>query len=220
MNVLIACEESQRVCIAFREKGHNAFSCDIEPCSGGHPEWHIMQDVIPLLNGECDFITEDGVKHEIAGKWDMIIAHPPCTYLTNTGNRHFNVEKYGDKAKQRLKNRKKAFEFFMKFVNADCEKIIIENPIGYCSTHYKKPTQIIQPWWFGQHYTKATCLWIKGVQPLVQSVKDKPNNCKSYAWETMYDENGKTISWGSNLCKKLRSRTFEGIAKTMAEQWG
>lgn len=101
MNVLIACEESQRVCIAFREKGHNAFSCDIEPCSGGHPEWHIMQDVIPLLNGECDFITEDGVKHEIAGKWDMIIAHPPCTYLTNTGNRHFNVEKYGDKAKQR-----------------------------------------------------------------------------------------------------------------------
>lgn len=220
MNVLIACEESQRVCIAFREKGHNAFSCDIEPCSGGHPEWHIMQDVIPLLNGECDFITEDGVKHEIAGKWDMIIAHPPCTYLTNTGNRHFNVEKYGDKAKQRLKNRKKAFEFFMKFVNADCEKIIIENPIGYCSTHYKKPTQIIQPWWFGQHYTKATCLWIKGVQPLVQSVKDKPNNCKSYAWETMYDENGKTISWGSNLCKKLRSRTFEGIAKAMAEQWG
>lgn len=220
MNVLIACEESQRVCIAFREKGHNAFSCDIEQCSGGHPEWHIMQDVIPLLNGECDFITEDGVKHEIAGKWDMIIAHPPCTYLTNTGNRHFNVEKYGDKAKQRLKNRKKAFEFFMKFVNADCEKIIIENPIGYCSTHYKKPTQIIQPWWFGQHYTKATCLWIKGVQPLVQSVKDKPNNCKSYAWETMYDENGKTISWGSNLCKKLRSRTFEGIAKAMAEQWG
>lgn len=220
MNVLIACEESQRVCIAFREKGHNAFSCDIEPCSGGHPEWHIMQDVIPLLNGECDFITEDGVKHEIAGKWDMIIAHPPCTYLTNTGNRYFNVEKYGDKAKQRLKNRKKAFEFFMKFVNADCEKIIIENPIGYCSTHYKKPTQIIQPWWFGQHYTKATCLWIKGVQPLVQSVKDKPNNCKSYAWETMYDENGKTISWCSNLCKKLRSRTFEGIAKAMAEQWG
>lgn len=187
---------------------------------GGHPEWHIKQDVIPLLNGECDFITEDGVKHEIAGKWDMIIAHPPCTYLTNTGNRHFNVEKYGDKAKQRLKNREKAFEFFMKFVNADCEKIIIENPIGYCSTHYKKPIQIIQPLWFGQHYTKATCLWIKGVQPLVQSVKDKPNNCKSYAWETMYDENGKTISWGSDLCKKLRSRTFEGIAKAMAEQWG
>lgn len=150
----------------------------------------------------------------------MIIAHPPCTYLTNTGNRHFNVEKYGDKAKQRLKDREKAFEFFMKFVNADCEKIVIENPIGYCSTHYKKPTQIIQPWWFGQHYTKATCLWIKGVNPLIQSVKDKPNNCKSYAWETMYDENGKTISWGSDLCKKLRSRTFEGVAKAMAEQWG
>ena len=187
---------------------------------GGHPEWHIKQDVIPLLNGECNFVTEDGVRHEIAGKWDMIIAHPPCTYLTNTGNRHFNVEKYGDKARQRLKNREKAFEFFMKFVNADCEKIIIENPIGYCSTHYKKPTQIIQPWWFGQHYTKATCLWIKGVQPLIQGVKDKPDNCKSYAWETMYDKNGKTISWGSDLCKKLRSRTFEGVARAMAEQWG
>lgn len=186
----------------------------------GHPEWHIKQDVIPLLNGKCEFITEDGIKHEIKGKWDMIIAHPHCTYLANTGNRHFNVEKYGDKARQRLKDREKAFEFFMKFVNADCEKIVIENPIGYCSTHYKKPTQIIQPWWFGQHYTKATCLWIKGVNPLIQSVKDKPNDCKSYAWETMYDENGKTISWGSDESKKLRSKTFHGVAKAMAEQWG
>lgn len=218
--LLVACEESQRVCIEFRKKGWEAYSCDIVSNGGGHPEWHIKQDVIPLLNGNCEFITEDGIKHEIKGKWDMIIAHPPCTYLTNTGNRHFNVEKYGDKARQRLKDREKAFKFFMKFVNADCEKIIIENPIGYCSTHYKKPTQIIQPWWFGQHYTKATCLWIKGVQPLIQSIKDKPNDCKSYAWETMYDENGKTISWGSDESKRLRSKTFHGVAKAMAEQWG
>lgn len=218
--LLVACEESQRVCIEFRKKGWEAYSCDIVPNGGGYPEWHIKQDVIPLLNGNCSFITEDEVVHEIKGKWDMIIAHPPCTYLTNTGNKHFNIEKYGDKARQRLKDREKAFEFFMQFVNADCEKIVIENPIGYCSTHYKKPTQIIQPWWFGEHYTKATCLWIKGLKPLTADIKEKPKNCKSYAYEVMYDESGKSISFNSDLCKKLRSKTFIGIAKAMAEQWG
>ena len=204
--LLVACEESQRVCIEFRKRGWEAYSCDLISNGGGQPQWHIKQDVVPLLNGNCEFTTEDGVKHKIEGKWDMIIAHPPCTYLTNTGNPYFNISKYGNKALERIEKRKEAFDFFMKFVNAECDKIIIENPIGYCSTHYKKPTQIIQPWWFGQHYTKATCLWIKGlwikgVQPLVQSAKDKPNNCKSYALETMCDENGKTISWGSDLYK-------------------
>lgn len=187
---------------------------------GGQPQWHIKEDVTPLLNGNCEFTTEDGVKHKIKGQWDMIIAHPPCTYLTNTGNPYFNISKYGSKALERIEKRKEAFDFFMKFVNAECDKIIIENPIGYCNTHYKKPTQIIQPWQFEHPYTKATCLWIKGVDPLIPTIKQKPNNCKSYAWETMYDKNGKTISWSSDLCKKLRSRTFEGIAKAMAEQWG
>ena len=93
MNVLVACEESQRVCTEFRKLGHNAFSCDIEPCSGGHPEWHIMQDVLPLINGNCEFKTMDGQDHKIEGKWDLLIAHPPCTYLTVTGNRWFNVER-------------------------------------------------------------------------------------------------------------------------------
>ena len=219
MNVLVACEESQRVCIAFRERGHNAFSCDIEPCSGGHPEWHIMQDVLLLLNGDCEFTTCDGALHKILGKWDLIIAHPPCTYLTNTGNPYLNIEKYGDKARLRYKLREKSAEFFMKFVNANCDRIAIENPIGYMSTYYRKPDQIIQPWQFGHPFTKATCLWLKGLPNLKADIDIKPNDCKSYAWETMYDETGKTIQWGSELSKKLRSKTFEGIAKAMAEQW-
>ena len=119
MRVLIACEESQRVRIAFRNKGNYAFSCDLQSCSGGHPEWHIEQDVIPLLNGNCEFETVDGIKHKIDGKWDLIIAHPPCTYLTVTGNRWFNVERYGEKAIQRQKDRNEAIKFFMTIANAD-----------------------------------------------------------------------------------------------------
>lgn len=105
MKVLVACEESQAVCKAFREKGHEAYSCDIIECSGGHPEWHIMQDVLPLLNGNCEFTTMDGAKHIIDGKWDLLIAHPPCTYLTVSGNRWFNVGKYGQKALDRERER-------------------------------------------------------------------------------------------------------------------
>ena len=145
MNVSIACEESQEVCKAFREKGHNAFSCDIQECSGGHPEWHIMDDVQWLLDGYCSFRTCDGTDYFIESRWDMIIAHPPCTYLTVTGNRWFDVQKYGEKAIKRKEQREEAVEFFMKFVNADCEKIAIENLIGYISTIYRKPDQIIHP---------------------------------------------------------------------------
>lgn len=150
MKVLIACEESQRVCAAFRERGHEAYSCDIIDQSGGHPEWHVMQDVLPLLNGNCEFETTDGTRHKIDGKWDLIIAHPPCTYLTVTGNRWFNVEKYGERAVQRYVDRKKAVKIFMHFVNANCKKIAIENPVGIMSTEYRKPNQIIQPYMFGE----------------------------------------------------------------------
>ena len=204
MRVLVACEESQAVCKAFRKRGHEAYSCDIQQCSGGHPEWHIQGDVLPLLKE----------------KWDLIIAHPPCQFLTNTGNPYLNVEKWGEKAIQRAKDREKAFEFFMEFANANCDKICIENPIGYPNTHYRKPNQIIQPWQFGHPYTKATCLWLKGLEPLKPFVIEKPQNCKSYAYETMIDERGKTISWNSELSRKLRSKTLDGIAKAMAEQWG
>lgn len=114
MKLLVACEESQRVCTAFREKGHEAYSCDLQACSGGHPEWHIMQDVIPLLNGNCEFETVDGTKHKIEGKWDMIIAHPPCTYLTVVGNRWFNVERYGERQYSVKKIEKKQLNFLWK----------------------------------------------------------------------------------------------------------
>lgn len=221
MNVLIACEESQRVCGAFREKGHNAFSCDIIECSGGHPEWHIMRDVLPLLNGNCTFTTCDGTTHTIKGKWDLIIAHPPCTYLTVTGNRWFNVDRYGEKAIQRIKDREKAADFFMCFVNANCEKIAVENPIGYMSSHYKSADQIIQPYWFGDNVRKATCLWLKGLPCLVPTNIVEPDVYKYVA------KNGKikSDSRQRSACKKEdrakhRSKTFPGIAQAMAEQWG
>ena len=219
MKVLVACEESQRVCIEFRAKGHEAFSCDIEPCSGGHEEWHIQQDVIPLLNGNEDFSTADGTSHRINGKWDLIIAHPPCTFLTVTGNRWFNEERYGEKAIQRKRDRQEAIDFFMKFVNADCEKIAIENPIGIMSTVYRKPDQIIQPYQFGDPARKATCLWLKGLKPM------QPTNIVEP--EVIRFENGKTdVSWHYNTLSlppkeraRERSKTFPGIAKAMAEQW-
>ena len=227
MNVLVACEESQRVCTAFRERGHNAFSCDIEPCSGGHPEWHIMQDVIPLLNGRCSFKTMDGIEHQIDGKWDLIIAHPPCTYLTVAANKLYNIEKYGEKAVKRLEDREKAIEFFMEFVNADCERKAIENPIGVISTRYRKPDQIIQPYQFGHPVRKSTCLWLYNLPKL------KPTNIVDFecihsngksggysgpSW-IVKDENGKILSYKDPRVAKARSKTYEGVAKAMASQW-
>ena len=146
MKVLVACEESQTVCKAFRERGHEAYSCDVVEPSGGHPEWHILGDAIPVLAGG-QIKTMDGVTHEI-GSWDMLIAHPPCTYLTVTGNRWFNIEKYGEKARQRIIARDEAAEFFMRLINADIEKIAVENPVGYMSTYYRKPDCIVHPYYF------------------------------------------------------------------------
>lgn len=233
MNLLVACEESQRVCIAFRQKGHNAFSCDIQPCSGGHPEWHIQGDVIPLLNPfwylipdtfqpvvGIPFITMDG-KYHFVTKWDMIIAHPPCVYLTVTGNSWFNVDKYGEKAIQRMEERKKAIDFFMCFVNADCEKIVIENPVGVMSTFYRKPDQIVQPYLFGDPFEKRTCLWEKGVPML------KATNVVAPPPRVFFSSGISMPKWYAdiwNLPKGqrsiMRSKTFPGIAKAMADQWG
>ena len=221
MNILVACEESQRVCTAFRERGHNALSCDIIECSGGHPEWHIMQDVIPLLNGNCVFETQDGEEHRINGKWDLIIAHPPCTYLTVTGNRWFDVTKYGIAAQRRWHERCEAIVFFLLFASANCEKIVIENPIGCMSTLYRKPDQIIHPYMFGDPARKATCLWLKGLTPLTPTEIVEP--------EIIRYKNGKgtdspwhmeTMSLPPAERAKARSKTFPGIAKAMAEQWG
>jgi hypothetical protein len=220
MKVLVACEESQEVCKAFREKGHEAYSCDIQECSGGHTEWHIQSDVLPLLNGNCEFKTIDGQKHSIDGKWDLIIAHPPCTYLTVTGNRWFNVERYGDKAVQRIKDRKEAAKFFMAFANADCDHIAIENPVGYMSTYWRKPDQIIQPWMFGDAEEKKTCLWLKGLPNLIETnIVTPPDRVRFNSGKSMPKWYADAWHLSKEERSKLRSKTFPGIAKAMANQW-
>jgi hypothetical protein len=220
MKVLVACEESQEVCKAFREKGHEAYSCDIQECSGGHPEWHIQSDVLPLLNGNCEFVTVDDQKHSVDGKWDLIIAHPPCTYLTVTGNRWFNVERYGDKAVQRIKDRKEAAKFFMAFANADCDNIAIENPVGYMSTYWRKPDQIIQPWMFGDAEEKKTCLWLKGLPNLIETnIVTPPDRVRFNSGKSMPKWYADAWHLPKEERSKLRSKTFPGIAKAMANQW-
>ena len=218
MKVLVACEESQRVCTAFREKGHEAYSCDIIDQSGGHPEWHIMQDVLPLLNGNCEFETTDGVKHEIDGKWDLIIAHPPCTYLSNAGARH--LWKRHKLNKERYAKGLEAKGFFLNFINANCDRICVENPIP--SKIYELPpySQIIQPYEYGHPYTKRTCLWLKGLKKL------KPTNivevigtfCPNGSYSNKHGEQHNGL-FTKNRAKE-RSKTFPGIANAMAEQWG
>ena len=216
LKVLVACEESQRVASAFRELGHEAYSCDIKDQSGGHPEWHIMQDVLPLLNGNCSFKTTDGKLNSITGKWDIIVAHPSCTYLTVTGNRWFNEEVYGDAARERKRLREEAAEFFMAIANADCDHIAIENPVGYMNTYFRKPDQIIQPWMFGDPFEKKTCLWLKDLPQLqpTQIVMPPPRQVLS---------SGKTMpKWYSNCGGDRptnRSKTFPGFARAMAEQY-
>lgn len=224
MKVLIACEESQTVCKAFRAKGHEAYSCDIIEPSGGHPEWHILGDAVKALKGGV-ITTTDGVEHDI-GKWDLVIAHPPCTYLAVSGNRWFNIERYGDKARQRIVERELAAAFFMQFINADCEHIAVENPIGYMSTYYRKPDCIIQPYEFGHHARKTSCLWLKGLPPLKPSDIVEPGEILPGGYSVgasanfARDEKGKPIRWNDPRTAKIRSKTFPGIAKAMADQWG
>lgn len=220
MKVLVACEESQTVCKAFREKEHEAYSCDIIDCSGGHPEWHIKQDVLSLLNGNCSFTTCDNTLHEMRGKWDLIIAHPPCTYLTITGNRWFNIEKYGEKAKERIKLREDAIEFFMSFINADCKHIAVENPVGVMSTSYRKPDQTIQPYYFGDAFEKKTCLWLKGLPLLKPTNMVKPEERVKFAsGKTMPKWYADCWSLSKEERSRVRSKTFDGIARAMSEQW-
>lgn len=221
MNVLIACEESQRVCTAFRAKGHTAYSCDIESAGGGQPCWHIKSDVLPLLDGRCEFKTQDGARHLLETKWDLIIAHPPCTFLTSTGNRWFDTGKYGKAAWERMRERNKAIAFFYRFVMADCDRIAIENPIGIMSTAYRPPDQITQPYEHGDPERKSTCLWLKNLPQLRPTNIVEPNiivykNGKGTdsAWHVS------TMGLPKEERTKMRSRTFPGLANAMAEQWG
>lgn len=204
MNILVACEESQRTTIELRKLGHNAFSCDIQDCSGGHSEWHIKNDAI-------------SVAYNKKYKWDMMIAHPPCTYLSNAGNRWFNVNKYGDKARLRIMLREQAYQFFVKLYNAPIKKIAIENPLGYMNNNFKKPNQIIQPFQFGEPCKKTTCLWLKNLPKLKPTNIVKP---KAYGVYKSGPKKGKDIQWcDMQTSAKARSKTFKGIAKAFAQQW-
>lgn len=232
MKVLVACEESQAVCTSFRAKGHEAYSCDILEQSGGHPEWHIQDDALRIINGYKGmgygtpfFTTNDGINHETPLRWDIIIAHPPCTYLTVSGNRWFDVERYGEKALKRHKDREKAIEFFLAFIGADCDKIAVENPVGIMSTYYRKPDQIIQPYEYGHHARKKTCLWLKGLPPLrptniVDPGEILPGGYSVGAHADGRDDNGKWLRYSDPNVARLRSKTFKGIAEAMSEQWG
>lgn len=219
MKILVACEESQAVTIELRRLGHEAYSCDIEPESGGHPEWHIMGNVLPILNGKCKFSTVDGEKHEILTRWDMILAFPPCTKTTNAGARHLwaggelNIQRYYDGLCGKA--------LFLAILASDCEKIAIENPTPSAVFDYPKPSQAIQPYQFGHNATKRTCLWIKGLpllqpqneveRPVYREFKQKNGNIRKTCWE-MEQGGGKDRA-------KNRSKTFPGIAKAMADQW-
>lgn len=216
MNVLVACEESQAVCKAFREKGHEAYSCDIIECSGGHPEWHIQGDVLPLLNGRCNFTTLDGTQHKISEKWDLIIAHPPCTYFSTAGaNWLFRGGKLDE---ERYKKGLEMKNLFMAIYNADCEKIAIENPVVMKIWELPKHTQEIQPYQFGHPFTKKTRLWLKGLPELKPTEIVEP----VAKWVSCGNRTNREIQ-NQAVCKGFtndRAKTFEGVAKAMAEQWG
>ena len=193
MKILVACEESQRVCIELRKLGHDAYSCDILPCSGGHPEWHLQQDVRPLLNE----------------KWDMIIAFPPCTYISNAGARHLFPG--GKLNEERYKKGLLAKELFMSIYNADCPKIAIENPTPSKIYELPEKTQVIQPWQFGHPYSKRTQLWLKGLPKLIPTnIVEVESSCR---------EAGNWFNKGGKDRQINRSKTFPGIAKAMADQW-
>ena len=227
MKVLIACECSQTVCKEFRALGHEAYSCDIEEQYGGHPEWHIKGDCLEILRGGQMFKTEDGKEHTI-DKWDLIIAHPPCTYLSNAATRSHSLKGATlEQINARTQKRIQAQEFFMKFANVNCDRVAIENPVGVMNTVYRKPDQIIEPYQFAEseedkenYVTKRTCLWLKGLKPLQGNSLDKPNNAELFGRHLR----GKTKCWSEMQWQKnraiVRSKTFSGIARAMAEQWG
>lgn len=208
LRVLVACEESQAVCKAFRALGHEAYSCDILECSGGHPEWHFKKSIFEVIKREP--------------KFDLMVAHPPCTFLTVTGNRWFDVEKYGDKAIKRAKDREDAIDFFIKLASFDIKYIAIENPIGIISTRWRKPNQIIQPWQYGHEAQKTTCLWTKNLPNLT------PTKIVGKGEMVEFKSGKKMPKWYADAfynCKTkeerstIRSKTFQGIANAMASQW-
>ena len=223
MKILVACEESQAVTIELRKLGHEAYSCDIMECSGGHPEWHTQVDALSIINGGS-FVTKNG-EYVIISKWDMIIAFPPCTYLTVSANKWLKDQpprKSGALVgEERREARKDAIAFFIAFINADCDKIAVENPIGCMSTEFRKSDQIIQPYNFGTDVSKNTCLWLKGL-PLLKGtsyVEPRITECGKKRWGNQTDKDGSDITPPGPDRAKIRSKTHPGIAKAIAEQW-
>lgn len=220
MKVLIACEESQAVCIEFRKRGHEAYSCDTQKCSGGHPEWHIHGDIFDIINGGW-FYTENGIESKVK-KWDMLIGFPPCTYISYVGTRHWNNP-------GRLEKRIAALDFFAKLWLAPIEKICLENPKGCASPTIAKYSQLVNPYYFGDSFSKPTCLWLKGLPTLVHVKEDnlfeKSTHVDKGEFVEFVTKKGtikKESKWYRELGgnSKERSKTFPGIAKSMAEQWG
>jgi hypothetical protein len=213
VRILVACEESQAVTIEMRRLGHEAYSCDIQDCSGGHPEWHIKGDALELINGRCRFQTMDGEWHELVGKWDLLIAHPPCTFLSAAGSqRTFPVAGVPDP--ERFRKGQEAAVFFLAFWNADCPRIVIENPVPMKCFGLPPYSQIVHPYMFGDPWFKRTCLWIKGGATLVPTKVVQPEGY----WVQRSGKRAKG-SFGGHRDPKLRSKTFPGIARAMAEQW-
>lgn len=217
MKILVACEESQAVTKELRALGHEAYSCDIIECSGNHPEWHIMQDVIPLLDGNCSFKTMDDVEHTISDRWDMIISFPPCTYLSNAGACRLYPHK-GQINMERYKKGLEAKEFFLKFLNANCDRIAVENPVSSKVFDMPKHTQEIQPYMFGHPFTKKTRLWLRGLPPLQETNVVEPIAPYCPAGTGRKDRSKYGAAKRGEDAKN-RAKTFEGVAKAMAEQW-
>ena len=214
--VLVACEESQEVCKAFRARGHEAYSCDIQEPSGGHPEWHIHGDALEAIKGGI-ITTMDGVAYNV-GKWDLLIAHPPCTYLSKAGGNRLTVN--GKLQEGRYRKGVSAKEFFMEFLNAPVRRIAVENPIPLKIFGIPPYTQIIQPFMFGHEYYKTTCLWLKGLPPLFATDCVVPTG--KWVNSTDHRKVKRADAWARSGCssQKERSKTFPGIAAAMAEQWG
>lgn len=231
-NILIACEESQRVCVEFRKLGFNAYSCDLLPCSGGHPEWHFQQDVLEVIKNGGG-ILQNGEKYHITGKWDLMVAHPPCTFLAVSGakwyyhpaDKELPIEKRRPHPNfpNRAKDREEGAEFFMALANANIKRIAIENPVGIMNTRWRKPDQVVQPWQFGDSASKKTCLWLKNLPVLHETdVVDEGEYIE-------FDSGKRLAKWYSDGLTKTktpeerrtwRSKTFPGFAKAIAEQWG
>lgn len=221
MKVLIACEESQRVCIAFRERGHEAYSCDIQDCSGGHPEWHIKGDALEAIRGGT-ITTCDGVSHDI-GKWDLLIAHPPCTYLTASSAVRLYGKNHEIKDPDRDAKGWAAKNFFMQLYTSEIPHIAVENPAPLHRYGLPQYTQIIEPYMFGDPWKKRTCLWLRGLPPLAATNVVEPLGLWVGSTSARSVGTGRiksTYTLPSHRDPRIRSKTFPGIARAMAEQWG